>query len=399
MINHLVILADDLTGAADCAGAFASRWSTVIGVEGQAYFPASVLSLNTESRHATSEQAATQVRASINLILENETFPNRVLFYKKIDSMLRGHPAIELAAMMDGLSISRALVCPAFPAQNRFTNRGLQWISANNNRYAIPLDRIFNPALCGRPILNIPLERVRQGIRMLQQSWCSLRSGILIADAETEDDLVTLAQAAQESRIRLLCGSAGLARALASWITLKKSPENFPDNRQLAGPVLVVGGSQSAVFQKQVQVAQAAGIPLVKPDAVFLNSPQLDLEFWASNLSTCLHSGQDVIFSTVGTATSPMGEEETAARLASVTRAVLESTPIGGLILTGGDVAMAVCRALEANQIRLSGEFQAGIPIGQLLNGRFPGLRVITKAGAFGEEDLLLRAIGYLRAY
>ena len=44
----------------------------------------------------------------------------------------------------------------------------------------------------------------------------------------------------------------------------------------------------------------------------------------------------------------------------------------------------------------LGGEVQPGIVWGRMVNGLFPGLTVVTKAGGFGDETTLVKAIQFL---
>jgi uncharacterized protein YgbK (DUF1537 family) len=39
---------------------------------------------------------------------------------------------------------------------------------------------------------------------------------------------------------------------------------------------------------------------------------------------------------------------------------------------------------------------EAGIPAGELIGGRGEGMRVVTKAGGFGTEQALVKALAYL---
>ena len=71
--------------------------------------------------------------------------------------------------------------------------------------------------------------------------------------------------------------------------------------------------------------------------------------------------------------------------LSPVTRA-----PGLGLILTGGETALTVCRAMGGTSIEVLGEALPGVPLGVL---RGPGWEVplATKSGGFGAPDALLR--------
>ena len=63
---------------------------------------------------------------------------------------------------------------------------------------------------------------------------------------------------------------------------------------------------------------------------------------------------------------------------------------VGGLVLTGGDTALAVARRLGATGLRVEDEIEAGVPIGRLL-GPHP-YRIVTKAGGFGSPGVLQAA-------
>jgi uncharacterized protein YgbK (DUF1537 family) len=76
--------------------------------------------------------------------------------------------------------------------------------------------------------------------------------------------------------------------------------------------------------------------------------------------------------------------------------APLANFPIQGLILSGGDTAHLVCRALGAAGIRLRREIVAGLPWGWLMGGLADGWPVATKAGGFGERESLATALDFL---
>jgi 4-hydroxythreonine-4-phosphate dehydrogenase len=68
----------------------------------------------------------------------------------------------------------------------------------------------------------------------------------------------------------------------------------------------------------------------------------------------------------------------------------------GAVVATGGETARAVLSAFGTRGLRLVGELEAGVPISPVVGGR--GLPVITKAGAFGHPDTLLRCRAALRS-
>ena len=68
-----------------------------------------------------------------------------------------------------------------------------------------------------------------------------------------------------------------------------------------------------------------------------------------------------------------------------------------GLVLTGGDTAIAVCRALGGNGMVVCREVAPGIPMCALVGGDYDGAPVVTKAGGFGTEEALLVALRALK--
>src|ERR1035438_4907224 len=104
----MVVIADDLTGAADCAASSAAlRCKAVVLLhspqdqESEADWPdTDILSIDANSRCLPAEQASELTTRLIHLCdSRNADCPGYVL-YKKIDSTLRGNVAGELAALL-----------------------------------------------------------------------------------------------------------------------------------------------------------------------------------------------------------------------------------------------------------------------------------------------------------
>ena len=127
---QIAIIADDLTGAADTGARFAQAGLvTIVALSPEASCPESdVRAISTESRHLAQDQAVTMARLAAERV-RVACQPDEVAWaYKKIDSTLRGHPGLELAAVMEVLDLERVLVAPAFPAQGRTTVGGQQLV-------------------------------------------------------------------------------------------------------------------------------------------------------------------------------------------------------------------------------------------------------------------------------
>ena len=163
-----------------------------------------------------------------------------------------------------------------------------------------------------------------------------------IPDAATQEDLRHIAASANPAR-DLLVGSAGLARALG------RVPERVPIPPEPGpGVPLFCVGSVHPVTLRQLD--------LVPPSTA---------ESWRIEMA------------------SP--DPEQLARL----RQRVERLTGGGLMLSGGDTALLVCRLLGVEGIRLEAEVEPGVPLGRLLGGVGDGLAVVTKSGGFGAPSTL----------
>src|SRR5215213_5950414 len=132
---QLVIVADDLTGAADASARFANAGlSTVIHLSSAAIPNTDVVAVSTESRDLEGTGAAAAVRSALSRIISGQRDAAPWWIYRKMDSALRGHPRDELLAAMEAIGATRALVAPAFPAQGRTTVGGRQHI------HGVPLE-------------------------------------------------------------------------------------------------------------------------------------------------------------------------------------------------------------------------------------------------------------------
>jgi uncharacterized protein YgbK (DUF1537 family) len=409
-VTQLGIIADDLTGAADTGACFASvGFATAIAFSGAAVPDADVVVLSTESRDMSASDATRAVTAAVaKLVPENHcssdgrSVRDRILFYKKIDSALRGHPRDELLAAMDGIGVRRALVAPAFPAEGRTTVGGRQYVDG------VPVEssRIGGAGVSdlvtlfetdqGLPVRLLDLATLRGQPDALQRLLHDDSEGIIVADAETDDDLMTLAAAVEGGRLRLFCGSAGFARQLIRSLPLARNAQPTLTSVRRSGPILVVAGSQHEATARQIELLRESGVPIVRPAQSLVDHPAIAIADTVIQVASHLAAGRSVVLTSLGLAPSRRGGDFVAARLAQIAAAAEVSRQAGGLVLTGGDVAAAVCAALGATALWLGGEITPGIPWGVLAGGRLHATPIATKAGSFGAGDTLRSCIDHL---
>ena len=174
---------------------------------------------------------------------------------------------------------------------------------------------------------------------------------------------------------------------------------------------MLVVGSASEVTRDQLRTLHQER-PLVavemNPFSIIAgaDAAATEMEHCSVRLMAALQEGQDVVLhvassrSDVSRAQS-LGQQvglapaEVSARivaaLGQITRRVAEACELRGLVLTGGDTAKTVCGRLGATGISIWDEVEPGIPLGRLVGEQ--ELLIVTKAGAFGSPQALIRSL------
>ena len=411
---RMLIIADDLSGAADCAIACTStgmRAAVALCEEG-AELSAEVLSLDSNTRNLQSHLAADRVSGLMRRYSKN---PN-LLVYKKVDSTLRGNVGAELAAMLkvrrDVSAMNRrvvALLAPAFPAGGRTTVNGSQLVHGNalhesetwqHRRSSCFADIPSMLQAAGlRPAL-VTLDQVRLGSDALRHAISDLSSDadVLVCDAETDEDLQDIATASCVLGSETIwAGSAGLAYHLPRAVGLSNAAASLIPNRFATGPTLIVMGSMSSVSRQQVAAlieTQDVEVVSIPPHVLLAGSiSELRAEF-SSQFDKTLQKGRDIAV----VLESADRFDHSKGRLLSSALAALISPfrdAVGSLVASGGETARAILERWSITSLRLIGELEPGLPFA-VAEDKEMSLPVVTKAGAFGNSQTLVHCLRYL---
>jgi uncharacterized protein YgbK (DUF1537 family) len=387
--DRWLILADDLTGAADTAIAFARRgWQASVGW-GDAAPDDEVLAIDAETRGAPGPEPA----AARHLALLRAHRAGRTGLFKKIDSTLRGQPVAELQASLRELG-AVALVAPAFPMQGRTTLDGRVHLhgvpleatplwAREHSYHNADLREVFGRD--GAPARHATLDTLHDGaLPALIEAALAEGECAVVCDAVEERDLALIAHAALPFAERLLwVGSAGLAHAIAGAEPRHGAPPALP---RIAGGILMVVGSMAEA--SQAGVVQLIADPELRGVMITPTMLRTGLDAWQGtrqSVQASLARGEDVMVTIPGLGgTDPTLPQHLAA--------LLLGASLGGLIATGGATALALLEAIGATSLAMVAEVEPGVPLG--LAGTLP---VITKAGAFGDAGTLGRCLTYMR--
>jgi uncharacterized protein YgbK (DUF1537 family) len=198
-----------------------------------------------------------------------------------------------------------------------------------------------------------------------------LRAGVSVFDVENEDDLDRVVATARGAEGPVLwCGSGGLARALARGTDPNASSTLRP-------PVLGLFGSDQAVTARQLAACREHWLRLAVGDARSVTLVRERLARTGVVLVSC-----DLPHA--------LGRSEAAMRIAGAIRHLThEIPPSRTLIVAGGETLRTICLVLGAKALDVRGQVAPGLPRSVLRGGRWDGVEVISKSGAFGGDALL----------
>jgi 4-hydroxythreonine-4-phosphate dehydrogenase len=402
MPRPILILADDLSGAADCAVACAKvgLMARVCLDGGAPQSPVDALALDLDTRQRPAQAARTATLAVQGLV------QGRVL-YRKIDSTLRGHIGIDVAATLQIAGPGAfAIICPAYPAMGRTVTDGQVHVRGapladteiwrNDGSGDAELRAML--AAEGLAVAHIPLKTVHGDLCLALSKAVAGGGRALICDAETEADLEALVAAGLSMAGAVWVGSGGMAIPLAAALAPEVAAPRLQAYRR-RGPHLVVAGSANSVTHGQIaELARDPGVILVKiPPAALLAGP--DGPGWrpaSRALAAAVgKAGKDVVAAAIDP-DAPI-DPVNGARLAAALGALVgrQLSRFGSLTATGGETARGVLQAAGAHSLRMEREIEPGIPLSILED---QGLPVITKAGAFGHPQSLARCVAAMRA-
>lgn len=403
-MNRYLIVADDFTGAND-TGVQLKRRGVPTSVVFSSEFIASEGSfvLDTESRALGPEEAAAAVRAGLKGV--DLTAFGRVM--KKVDSTLRGSVAAEIKAVDELYGSELVVFAPALPDLGRTTVGGVHLLKgipitrtelAKDPKTPVTEDNITRllEAVYDEPVTHISENQVSAG----EIDFSAGR--VFTCDSATNADLRSVIQAAVATGKRTL------------WVGTAAMADHLLGVEVDVPPALAVVASVSAVSREQVNFAAGEGIPLVSVPIPELLTGEQKMETYVAQTVALLKEGKDAILASSASCNRAeldrsvaVGEKLNMTReqvsgytqmvMGKMTKAILEQTPVSGMFLTGGDTALGFFMEARSLGSSIVTEIAVGIPMMRLSGGPFAGLKVVTKAGAFGKEDAITFALRKLK--
>lgn len=423
------IIADDLTGANDTALQFHLQGANTKILLDSEYAPhekeqTEVWALSSESRNCENWEAVSRVEKAVKTFVENFSFD---YYYKKIDSTLRGHIALETLTMLEILDYEAAIIIPAFPQEGRITVGGyhlLKGVPIGRTEIAMdphsPILESHVPTLLKSQldekqkelIGTIDLKTVMNGAGpILIKINDLIKEGkkLIVVDSTSITDIEQIALAIQKCDKKLLpTGTAACAQVLGKfWLSgIEKEREPLKLEKL---PKFIVSGTATQITANQIAKLEESD------DYDDVNFIALDTktilegvtEELTERIITNLKSGVTVVVHTShlianfdGFSDDSFNAELTKEKLAGLittyladlTQKVLSQINVI-LITLGGETSYKCCRAIQSNELKLVDEVAPAISICSDINKKW----IVTKSGNLGNTKTLIEILNYFK--
>ncbi|EOH97560.1 four-carbon acid sugar kinase family protein [Enterococcus pallens] len=400
----LLVIADDFTGALDTGVQFSNQGvhtlvSTEIDLNKiELEESVAVLVLNTESRYLPFEEAYQQM-SEIIVSAQRKGIP---YIYKKVDSALRGNISAEVKAILDTSQAESIPFLPAYPEMNRVLIDGNLYIDQVLVSQSVFADDPYEPVTESNLIHRLKQEAGIEALLVKANELPHNRQGVLVFDAQTENDLKRQMQLLKESELlAITIGCAGFAKILAQQLFPAVSVSRY----SLKNPLVVICGSVNPITKKQIEHADKKAYPRISLTPQQLLEPN----YWSGsegkqelqNYLELMEAHPLLVFETLSEETSagiktysrekalPVSEYRfrIGKSLGELTQALWSSHSENTFLFTGGDTLFQSMKVLGIQTIRPLTELSAGTVL-STIEWNQKQRQVITKSGGFGNEEL-----------
>jgi uncharacterized protein YgbK (DUF1537 family) len=342
------VLADDLSGACECAGlagTYGLKARVHLGARADGpSLPGEVHVYDLDCRTRSDEAAARVTRERLDAV--------GTPVYLKIDSAFRGPIGAMLRVAAESPGFDRVLVCCAVPYTERWTIDGVQTVRG------VPLDRTSFARHRSGPVESSHLPTLLAA--QIGEPVVSLRPGQVagewpdgarwaIADAQSEADLCAVARVWRKRPLSV--GAGGLWQAILEETGQRRAE---PRERLSWRRPLVVDGSRNPVAKEQIRRLRGA-----RPEIACVIAP-------ADKISS----------------------REAMRRIVEETLTILTDNDYDGLVLSGGETSRAVLDSLGVETLEVVGQIAGVLTEARIV---LPGdrcLNVVVKPGSYGGADL-----------
>ena len=385
-MRRILVIADDLSGAAEIAG-IGARHGLAVRLERDVPVAArdGLTVLDTDTRLVPQDEACERVRRAVRH-LRPADFD---LIYKKTDSAFRGPILAELDALMDAFARRAAVLVAQNPSRGRTIRDGEYRIDG------VPLAETtfaHDPEYPARTSSAIDLlgksSHRQTRVTADADAGTTINDGVTIGDASNLDDVRRWADVAAATGTLLPAGGADFFTAILGTRGLSSSRPFL--TALPPGRTLMVCGTSPAFSGSVVARAQGERVPVCPMPDHSLGSVAA-LESWHAAARQALDAnGRAVIVIQRPLDRTPGVAQRFQAALAKVVGRLLSPPAVGAanLLLEGGATASAVCRRMNWQKFDVEGEFAPGVVQMHAIGADgSTGHRLVIKPGSYAWPD------------
>lgn len=362
--HMIIVIADDLTGAAELGG-IGLRYHLQVEIVHQIGAPIAtetdLLVINTDTRSMLPGRAMKRLIKVLRWIKE---LPYTHLF-KKVDSVLRGHVLVEIIAQMHATDAKRALLLPANPRLGRTICNGKYYVQGQEIR-----DTCFSEdpefPIKHTDVLQMLGEQPKVEVQV--KSWGDTfpEEGIVIGEVSSEEDMRKWVQIAPEGVMFAGASSAFIAfleqRVIGSTVEKTDTTETFAGFRK---PCLYVSGSN---YEKSTQRIKAWR--MVNEPVCYLPIGQSgkeveaqELKDWIERVKAAITYHQKAIIAFDNEIVSAMDLTPSFLRnsMAKIISSLLNEVFIQELVIEGGATAGAILAHRQIDHLTPIEELAPGL--------------------------------------
>jgi len=360
--SRIVVIADDITGAAELAGiGYRYGLNTILTTNIKCPIPDCELLVIATDTRSMDKKEAVQETQSITQYLKQTTITH---LFKKTDSALRGHITAELHTLLGNTDYKEVLLLPQNPTKGRYIQKGIYYIND------IPLHKT---AFAYDPEFPMQTSHVNEIIQSFS-----------VKDANNYEQVKKYVS--QTSKHTLLAGAADLFTAYLEH--LGYTPKDIPSFKGLsASKILIICGStQSVSLTESAYVSNHQVHSSTLPPETFYNG-NIDIR-WIQEIKKEYSQNDGFILTTNGYL--PQKGKEFAIQLRQTMAKIIKELVTDQLpyefIIEGGATAFAILKELGWSNFELSDEIVPGVI--RMKCNSFTHTHIILKPGSYSWGNL-----------
>ena len=352
----MIVIADDITGAAEMAGIAHEAGYDVRLVCGGNTATSGTSVIATDTRSMTEDEAIAETRRITSHLSPLTSHPSPLTphLFKKTDSALRGHVVAELKTLMETMGYQRAVYLPANPSKGRIIKDGVYYINGT------PIDQTdfsFDPEFPAKTAV------------LRERFPDAEANGIVMPDAESKEDIQKVI-ATYDDGHTLFAGAADLFEATIGTIETIATIDTIAPI-ETTGTLFLCGSTQSKPLD--------LGIPVTAMPRDIYDGCKDITSWWEEASAIYKREGSLMI-------TIPHRHrtgKEVAVHLRETTAILLQRLVAmqqpRQLIIEGGASAFATLQRLGWNELEVVSQLAPGVIKTKAPNGTF----VIMKPGSY----------------